>query len=116
MNEEKNYKVADFSVIPAQSCPCGETKRAFLDDPEQIASFHIVTISENSRIHYHKKMTEIYYVLEGEGILELDNNKIKLQQGISVMIKPGCRHRAIGNLTLINVPIPAFDEKDEWFD
>ena len=59
MNEEKKYKVADFSSIIAQPCPCGETKRAFLDDPEQSASFHIVTIYENSRVHYHKKMTEI---------------------------------------------------------
>ena len=116
MNEEKNYKVADFSSITAKPCPCGETKRAFLNDPEQTASFHIVTVSENSRMHYHKKMTEIYYVLKGEGILELDHDKIKLKQGISVMIKPGCRHRAIGKLTLINVPIPAFDETDEWFD
>lgn len=116
MNEVKNYKVADFSTIPFQPCPCGETKRAFLDEPEQTASIHVVTISEKSRIHYHKKMTEIYYVLEGDGILEIDNDKIKLKKGISVMIKPGCRHRAIGNLTLINVPIPAFDINDEWFD
>ncbi|MDC1006210.1 cupin domain-containing protein [Opitutales bacterium] len=116
MNEVKNYKVADFSAIPSQTCPCGETKRAFLDDPEQTASIHIVTISEKSRMHYHKKMTEIYYVLEGNGILEIDHEKIKLKKGISVLIKPGCRHRAIGNLTLINVPIPAFDIHDEWFD
>jgi hypothetical protein len=49
-------------------------------------------------------------------MLELDHDKIKLKQGISVMIKPGCRHRAVGNLTLINVPIPTFDKDDEWFD
>ena len=116
MNEEKNYKVADFSIISAQPCSCGETKRAFLEEPEKTASIHIVTVSEKSLTHYHKKMTEIYYILEGEGILELDDEKIKLQKGITVMIKPGCRHRAIGNLTLINVPIPAFDETDEWFD
>ncbi len=54
-------------------------------------------------------MTNFYYVLMGEGILELDHDKIKLKKGISVMIKTVCRHQAIGNLTLINVPIPAFD-------
>jgi len=32
------------------------------------------------------------------------------------MIHPGCRHRAIGHLKLINVPIPAFDPDDEYFD
>ncbi|MDG0963938.1 MAG: hypothetical protein P8O23_02670 [Opitutales bacterium] len=45
----------------------------------------------------------------GEGILELDHDKIKLKQGTTINIKPVCRHQAIGNLTLINVPIPAFD-------
>ena len=34
----------------------------------------------------------------------------------AVFIKPGCRHRAIGDLTIINVPIPAFDPADEFED
>jgi len=34
----------------------------------------------------------------------------------TVMIKPGCRHRAVGNLKIINVPIPKFDPEDEWVD
>ena len=34
----------------------------------------------------------------------------------AIYIKPGCRHRAIGKLKIINIPIPAFDERDEWFD
>ena len=48
--------------------------------------------------------------------MELDDDKIPLKKGISVMIKPGCRHRAFGDLTIINVPVPCFDEEDEWFD
>jgi len=34
----------------------------------------------------------------------------------AIMIKPGCRHRAIGKMKIINIPIPAFDPEDEWFD
>lgn len=91
-------------------------KKAFLDDAEQTASILIVTISEKYRMNYHKKMTEIYYVLEGCGILEIDHDKIKPKKGTSVLIQPGCRHRAIGNITLINVPIPAFNINENWFD
>ena len=34
----------------------------------------------------------------------------------AIYIRPGCRHRAIGKLKIINIPVPAFDESDEWFD
>ena len=41
-----------------------------------LATVHLTEISADSRSHYHKKMTEIYTVLEGEGYLELDGEKI----------------------------------------
>jgi mannose-6-phosphate isomerase-like protein (cupin superfamily) len=114
-NDKKNYLLADFKLIPAVPCPCGQAKRAFIEPESKIASFHIVEISKNSQSHYHKKMTEIYHVIEGEGILELDDDRIDLKPGITVMIKPGCLHRAVGQLKIINVPIPTFDPEDEWF-
>jgi hypothetical protein len=30
------------------------------------------------------------------------------------MIPPGCVHRAVGNLRIINVPMPPFDPADEF--
>ena len=61
-------------------------------------------------------MTEIYVVLEGEGHLELDGQMIAVKPMTSVMIKPGCRHRAIGKMRILNIAVPAFDAGDEWFD
>ena len=61
-------------------------------------------------------MTEIYYVLEGEGHVELDGDMVSVQPGHAILIRPECRHQAIGNLRIINVPVPAFDASDEWFD
>jgi mannose-6-phosphate isomerase-like protein (cupin superfamily) len=108
--------VAQLDSIPPVRCPCGWSRRAF-DTPENsLATVHLVEIAEDSRPHYHRTMTEIYIVLEGEGYLEIDGEKIPLRPMTSVMIPPGCRHRAIGKLKLINVPIPAFDPHDEWFD
>ena len=114
-NGKKNYLVTDMENISPTPCPCGQARRAFIESGNDTASFHIVDISENSRPHYHKKMTEIYHVLDGEGILELDDDRIELKPGITVMIKPRCIHRAVGKLKLINVPIPTFDPADEWF-
>ena len=60
--------------------------------------------------------TEIYLVLEGEGHIELDGERYPVKPMTTVLIKPGCRHRAGGELKIANIPIPAFDEDDEWFD
>ena len=92
------------------------SRRAFTDDSDQTASLHVVEISADARTHYHKQMTEIYYILEGSGQLEFDGTLHDVQPGMSIMIKPGCRHRAIGQMKIINVAIPAFDPDDEWFD
>ena len=39
-----------------------------------------------------------------------------VRPGDAILIKPLCRHRAIGRLRVLNVPVPAFDPEDEWFD
>ena len=116
MTKEKNYRLADFASIKGTPCPCGTSKRAFVAPDNSVASMHVVEISQRSRVHYHKKMTEIYYVLEGEGNFELDGESVPVSPGSAVLIKPECRHRAVGKLKILNVPIPAFDEEDEWFD
>ena len=113
---EPLFRVCQIDEIPEVPCPCGQTRRAFTDDTDQIASLHLVNTSGEARVHYHKNMTEIYYFLSGEGEMELDGISHRVRPGSAVMIKPGCRHRAIGEMQFINIPIPAFDPKDEWFD
>ena len=73
-------------------------------------------ISKEARTHYHKTLTEIYTVLEGEGIIELDGEAVPVKPGSSILIRPGCRHRAVGEMVILNVSIPTFDPSDEWFD
>jgi len=87
-----------------------------MDDDNTIASLHLVDIKKDSETHYHKKMTEIYLILEGEGHIELDGESIPVKPLTTIMIKPGCRHRAVGKMKIINVPIPKFDPSDEWLD
>ncbi len=61
-------------------------------------------------------MTEIYLILEGDGHVELDGERFPVRPMTAIMIKPGCRHRAVGKLRVVNIPVPAFDPADEWFD
>ena len=112
----RKFEITRVADLPPVACPCGTTRRAFVDDPDRVASLHVVDISVDARTHYHKRLTEIYYILEGEGEMELDGQRHPVRPGDSILIKPGCRHRAIGKLKVLNVPIPAFDPNDEWFD
>lgn len=112
----KNYSVQNLDSLSPVPCPCGETRRAFTDDPDGVASIHMVNISEESKPHYHKNLTEIYLVLEGEGHMELDGDIIPVKPMTTILIKPGCRHRAVGKMRIVNIPVPAFDPDDEWFD
>lgn len=111
-----NYMIARFDEIGAVGCPCGFSRRAFASQDNPAATMHIVDIIEDARVHYHKKLTEIYLVLEGSGSMELDGQMVPIKPFTAIFIKPGCRHRAIGKMQIVNVSIPAFDQRDEWFD
>jgi len=111
-----NYMIAQLDELRPMQCPCGTTRRAFVSPDNPVASIHMVDISEDARAHYHKKLTEIYLVLEGDGHLELDGEMVPVRPLAAVLIKPGCRHRAVGDMRIVNVPVPAFDPEDEWFD
>jgi len=50
------------------------------------------------------------------GEIELDGERFPVKPMTAIYIRPGCRHRAVGKLKIINIPVPAFDESDEWFD
>ena len=113
---EPRFRIVDMNSVEPLPCPCGSARRAFTDDPDKVCSFHVVDISADARTHYHKAHTEVYYILEGDGQLELDGELFDVHPGMSILIKPGCRHRAIGNLKIINVSTPTFDPQDEWFD
>jgi mannose-6-phosphate isomerase-like protein (cupin superfamily) len=116
MDLEKKYLIAQVNEIPVISCPCGLTRRAFTEDADQRASVHLLDVQIDARVHYHKKITEIYFILGGDGFLELDGERIPVKPMTSILIKPGCRHRAIGDLRVVIVAIPSFDPSDEWFD
>lgn len=114
--ETKRFRVASLAEIAPVACPCGETRRAFAESTEGPASIHLVDIRSDARTHYHKKLTEIYLILEGTGEMELDGERVPVGPMSVILIHPGCRHRAIGQLKIVNIPIPAFDPDDEWFD
>ena len=112
----KRYEEVTFSGLAEQDCSCGVVRRAFADREDGPASVHLLDLAEEPVCHYHRKTTEIYVILEGEGHLELDGELIAVKPFSAVMIKPGCRHRGIGKLRLFNISVPRFDPEDFFYD
>jgi len=111
-----SYLVAQLDELAGVPCPCGTSRRAFAAPDNATATVHVVEISADARTHYHKQLTEIYVILEGSGHLELDGRQVPVRPMTAVLIRPGCRHRAVGRMRVLNTVIPAFDPADEWFD
>src|SRR5436309_5133383 len=90
----------------------------FADAPEFPATVHVTSISADARLHYHKRLTETYYFLEcGAGArMQLDDEVLPVRTGMCILIPPGVRRRAIGEMKALIVALPKFDPSDEWFD
>lgn len=115
---ESRHRIVELAQLAPTPCPCGVARRAFGDVPAGPVSLHEVTISTDARTHYHKAHTEIYYVLDcaPDARIELDGETFPLRPGVAVYLPPLTRHRAIGQMTILNIVAPPFDPADEWFD
>jgi len=112
------FEIVDVDTLPGTPCPCGVSRRAFLQPGNTVASAHRVDIAVDAKAHYHKRQTEIYYFLEcgPDAQMELNGELYPVKPGLAVMIRPGTRHRAVGKMKILNVVVPPFDKRDEWFD
>ena len=92
-NSAPAWIAANLIDIEAVPCPCGMTRRAFTEDSDRIASVHMVDITADAKTHYHKNMTEIYYILEGVGRMRIGNEQQDVGPGDAIAIPPGEVHQ-----------------------
>jgi mannose-6-phosphate isomerase-like protein (cupin superfamily) len=75
---------------------------------------HAVDI-DGARPHFHKRSTELYYVLEGTGTVTLDGAEHPVTKGTMVHIPPGVVHSAQGRMRVLVVGIPDIAD-DDYFE
>jgi mannose-6-phosphate isomerase-like protein (cupin superfamily) len=117
-NQPQKWRMVSMAELPAVACPCGEARRAFHDLASYPATVHLTEISADARRHYHRRLTETYYILEcgPEAAMELDDARLPIRPGDCIVIPPGVRHRAVGQMRVLIFVLPKFDPADEWFD
>ena len=122
MNINMNEKMLEKLIVrlrdlPITTCPCGSVQRAFSEISQGLASLHLVEVKEDSKLHYHKKQTEIYFILSGSGEIEINKKIKKVFVGDAIFIPAGVVHRPLpgpSKMTLLNFVVPAFNANDEW--
>ncbi|MEX0936634.1 MAG: cupin domain-containing protein [Pirellulales bacterium] len=114
----RRWEIVDFDQVPGVACPCGTAHRALQDVADFPGTIHRTKIDATARLHYHKRLIETYYILECDSgaQMQLDDQTIAVKPGMCILIRPGVRHRAVGQMTVLIVVVPKFDPADEWFD
>jgi mannose-6-phosphate isomerase-like protein (cupin superfamily) len=77
------------------------------------------TARTKQRLHYHKKQTEVWYILQGEATWIVNDIEYKVKPGDSFIIEPGDTHQAdnMGDIDMkvlvFKINLPADDE--DWY-
>jgi mannose-6-phosphate isomerase-like protein (cupin superfamily) len=117
VNTTAGYLVRRASAAPTVPCPCGQSTRLLTRVDTPACNFHITFIQDSVR-HYHKECTEVYYILEGTGKMELNDAVIDVAPGDMIYIEAGTRHRlwSTAGVRTIVFGTPALQAEDEYFD
>ncbi len=72
--------------------------------------------NQSTERHLHVKTEEVYYVLRGRGLMEIDGDKREVGPGDGIAIPPGCEHRLTNtgreNLVFLCCCSPAYSHED----
>jgi mannose-6-phosphate isomerase-like protein (cupin superfamily) len=84
---------------------CGQIRPLIEAADGAAAEVHHVEI-DHAKLHYHERTDEVYYVIDGQGTMVLDDETIELHPGVVVYVPRGVKHKAVGKLTVLTVCIP----------
>lgn len=113
---DSGYLVRHLKDAPTVPCPCGESTRPLTIEDGGACNFHVTFIQDSVK-HYHRECTEVYYILEGEGKMELNEDVIDVEPGMVIYIEPLTQHRLWSEkgVKTIVVGFPALHPDDEFF-
>src|SRR6266536_4174771 len=102
MNPSTIFLRRDVTDVQPWAETCGQI-RPLLEEKDGVAAeVHHLQITD-AKLHYHQRTDEIYYVLDGQGKMHLDDAEIELHTGVVVYVPRGVKHKARGNLTVLVV-------------
>lgn len=106
MNASANIVCRNQADVKPWTETCGLIRPLLEESDGAAAEVHHLEITD-ATLHYHQHTDEIYYILGGQGQMQLDEQEIDLTEGTVVYVPRGVRHRAWGDLKVLVVCIPS---------
>ena len=90
-----------------------------------LSGYHFLTKNSNVEIYFvdvkqghdtyilSKKCTHIYYVIEGEGVFDIDGSKYEVKTGMLVEVPPNVEYTYSGEMKLLLIMNPAWFKGNE---
>jgi mannose-6-phosphate isomerase-like protein (cupin superfamily) len=100
---------------PRERSTCGWRDRLICREDSGVAAWVPAVDIDGAREHYHRRSAELYYVLEGAGVVVLDGQEHAVRQGSVVQIPLGVVHGAKGRMRVLVVGIPDIADDDLFF-
>ncbi|MBO6773579.1 MULTISPECIES: cupin domain-containing protein [Thalassospira] len=122
MTKERKTCIRNIAEEPWQQYPghFGSALSKALVAPEttgsQLMDYRISTYQPMGYVerHVHKVQEQVYHILDGEGLMEIDDEKRVVRKNDVIFIAPGTWHSIVnsglGDLTFIVVTTPVKDE------
>ena len=102
----------------------GSTIRSILDRtnaPVQLQSLAEAALppGASTQRHYHKQSEELYFLLEGTGLMEIDGETRHVASGDAILIPPGSWHQITAGeaagLRFLCCCAPPYEHSDTYF-
>ena len=111
LNECEEFKAGDNSILRELLHP---------DKAEIAINYslaHAVIKPGQTSLPHKLKTTEVYYILEGEGLMHINEEKQKVHQGHAIYIPPGSlqfiQNTGKNDLVFLCIVDPAWKKEDE---
>ena len=101
----------------------GSTIRSILDrtnatvENQSLAEARVPAGGATER-HYHKLSEELYFITEGDGVMEIDSESRPVRVGDAILIPPGAWHQitAERELVFLCCCAPPYAHEDTYFE
>ncbi len=112
-------EVASHSRLVPFTTKDGSTIREYLHTAAQSLAEAELAPAQATERHYHARSEEIYLLLAGGGVLEIDGEERDVTAGDAILIPPGARHRIEAGhdgARFLCCCVPPYADGDTFFD